>query len=233
VRLVDTVPDFLKPILRPIYYATYWKYKKMICHPRSCSELHQYWRQPCDGYNLPEHFLKQKERSLFLVKKVKEYVPLNAKILEIGCNIGRNLSFLFRAGFENLAGVEISEKAVKLLKQYHPKMAYHAKIYNMPIEEKIRAFRDCEFDIVFTMAVLEHIHTDSKWIFSEMARITKGFLITIEDEHNVSWRHFTRNYKKVFESIGMKQIEEINCREVCKLCNYVARVFKRESFFYM
>ncbi len=127
-----------------------------------------------------------------------------------------------------LSGVEISEKAVQLLKESYPEMTSHLKIHNVSVEEIIKEFKDGEFDVVFTMAVLEHIHTDSEWTFPEMMRITKDFLITIEDELGFSWRHFPRNYKKVFESLGMKQIEEINCGRVDGLGERVfARIFKK------
>ena len=107
-------------------------------------------------------------------------------------------------------------------------MARYTKIYNVPVEEIIREFRDCEFGIVFTMAVLEYIHTDSEWIFPEMVRVTKDFLITIEDERCISWRHFPRNYKKVFESLGMKQVQEFNCGEVGILnSGFFARIFRK------
>ena len=164
-----------------------------------------------------------------MVEIVKRYAAQNAKILEIGCNVGRNLNYLFLVGFKNLEGIELSEKAIQQLKQSYPKMACHTKIYNMPVEEIIREFRDCEFDIVFTMAVLEHIHTDSEWVFPEIVRITKDFLIIIEDERCISWRHFPRNYKKVFEPIGIKQIEELDCSDVDELGrSFCARVFKKE-----
>ena len=52
------------------------------------------------------------------------------------------------------------------------------------IEDRIKDMERC--DLVFTMAVLEHIHLDSEWVFSEMARIAKKYLITIEDEKNSS-----------------------------------------------
>ena len=104
------------------------------------------------------------------------------------------------------------------------------KIHNMPAEDIIGKFEDNEFDIVFTMAVLEHIHTDSEWIFTEMARITKTHLITIEDERGISWRHFPRDYKKVFEQLGLVQIEEIDCSKIDRLGDGVyARVFQKTS----
>lgn len=230
IRLTDLVPDFLKAILRqtPICKV----YRKITYHPKSRDKLHQYWRQPWDGLNLPQDFLGGKVRSQFLVEIMKRYAKPNTKILEIGCNVGRNLNYLFLAGFKNLAGIEISEKAVQLLEHSYPEMARHTRIYNEPIEKIIKKFEGCKFDVVFTMAVLEHIHTDSEWIFPEMVRITKDFLITIEDECGISWRHFPRNYKKVFEPLGMRQIEEINCSEVDGLnSSFFARIFKKVRLF--
>ena len=230
-RLANLIPDFIKPILRSLYRAfrSSWAYRKIKHHPKSCNELHNYWRHPWDKRNLPQSYLEGKARSQFLVKIMKRYVSTNAIILEIGCNVGRNLNYLFLADFRNLQGVEISEKAVRLLKQYFHEMANHTKIYRMPIEEIIREFKDCEFDTVFTMAVLEHIHEESEWILPEIVRIIKDFLITVEDESGISWRHFPRNYKKVFEPLGMKQIEEINCSDIDGLSrSFFARIFKKK-----
>ena len=232
MRLISLIPNFLKPILRPIYriFVVSLIYRKIIHRPKRLNELHRYWRQPWDRNNLPEDYLKGKARSQFLVEIIKRFATSKKeRILEIGCNVGRNLNYLFLAEFRNLEGIEISENAVKLLEQSYPEMASQTKIYNASIEEKIKQFRDCEFDIVFTMAVLEHIHTDSEWIFPKIAKITKNFLITIEDEHGISWKHFPRNYKKIFECFHMEQIEEINCcREINGLSSsFFARIFKK------
>lgn len=214
------IPNFIKPMVRPllkpilrrviypspILSSIYKKFYDATHYSKTLSEIHQYWMQPYDGSNLPQDYLRGELRSKSLVKIVQKYADHNARILEIGCNVGRNLNYLFLAGFKKLEGVEISKNAVQLLKQSYPEMSKYAKIHNKPIEEIIKKFKDNTFDIVFTMAVLEHIHPNSEWIFSEMVRITKGFIITIEDEHTPSWRHFPRNYKKVFESLHMKQV---------------------------
>ena len=229
MRLAKLIPNFLKPVLRQIYrvFANLSVYRKIAHQPRR-NKLHQYWRQPWDGHNLPQSYLEPKERSQFLVEIMKRHVSPDVRILEIGCNVGRNLNYLWLAGVKNLEGIEISEQAVQLLNQSYPEMASHIKIHNVPVEYVIKTFRDGEFDIVFTMAVFEHIHTDSDWIFPEIVRITADFLITIEDEQSISWRHFPRNYKKVFALHGIKQVEEINCSEVDGLgSSFFARVFKR------
>ncbi|KYK28210.1 MAG: class I SAM-dependent methyltransferase [Theionarchaea archaeon] len=216
--------------MRSIYNSLVYlsDHKNTADHSKSRSDLHQYWKEPWDDLNLPQFYLEGETRSQFLVEIVKRYARPEARILEIGCNVGRNLNYLFLAGFRELSGIEINEKAIQILRQSYPEMAGHANIYNKSVEEAIRDFEDNEFDIVFTMAVLEHIHRDSEWIFSEMVRITRNFLITIEDERSVSWKHFPRNYKEIFESQIVKQVEVINCSAVEGLdSNFFARVLKK------
>jgi len=179
----------------------------------SLSEIHDFWKDPYQK-NSPKNYLKGEEKSKFLAGLID--IPKDSKILEIGCNVGRNLNYLSKAGFTNLTGVEISKKAVELAKIYYPDL----KILNSSIEDIIKDLN--EFDLVFVMAVLEHIHPDSEWIFPEVARISK-MLITIEDERSMSHRHFPRNYKDIFEP-KLKQIKEINgIEELDK--NFIARIF--------
>jgi SAM-dependent methyltransferase len=228
-KLQGYVPNFLKPILRPLYY----RLQKATMKHKPRDELHRFWKHPWDSSkNLPIDYLHVEEWSQFLVELIKRYVEPNAKILEIGCNVGRNLNCLFNAGYTKLGGVEISEDAIDLMKQAYPEMAKQIKIWNTPIEDVIKNFEDDSFDVIFTMAVLEHIHPDSEFTFPEMVRITSKYIITIEDEKGVSWRHFPRNYKKIFESLGTKQIYEfdsaIERREIEGLGSTIyARVFKK------
>jgi len=127
---------------------------------------------------------------------------------------------------QNWGGVEISEDAINLMKQVYPEMAKQIKIYNSPVEDIIKDFEDNAFNVVFTMAFLEHIHPDSKFIFPEMVRITSKYLITIEDERGTSWRHFPRNYKRIFEFLGPKEIQKFNCEGIRGLGpNFQARIF--------
>jgi SAM-dependent methyltransferase len=195
-------------------------------------DIHAYWRSPDDGANRPEGYVGEKEsqrlRSRFLVNLVKERVYPGDKILEIGCNVGRNLNYLFTAGYRQLEAIEISEPAVKLLRERFPEMAKNTTIYNMPVEEAIPKMPDGAYDAVYTMAVLEHIHTDSEWIFPEIVRITKKNLIVIEDEKQVSSRHFPRDYGAIFGGLGLQQIKEIACSpaEHGLPRGFMARVFR-------
>ena len=128
-----------------------------------------------------------------------------------------------------IEAIEISENAVALFRERFPEVASQVKIHVSPVEEIVRTFADNSFDVVFTMAVLEHIPTDSAWVFDELARIAKTTLITIEDEKGISWRHFPRNYREIFEPCGLVQVHEIQCEDALHgLGNqFFARVFKK------
>lgn len=80
-----------------------------------------------------------------------EGVPLNARILEVGCNIGTQLLVLQEMGFMNLHGIEIQSYALDRAKQRLPQAALtQASAFAIPYEDQF-------FDLVFTSGVLIHI----------------------------------------------------------------------------
>jgi SAM-dependent methyltransferase len=193
---------------------------------RTADELRDYWRRPPDG-NVPESYRDRPERSAYLVELVGRHAGRDARILEIGCNVGRNLHHLWVAGYHGLTGVEISEDAIVALRGSFPDTAANATLLVGAAEETLPTFADGAFDLTFTMAVLEHIHPDSEAIFDEIRRITSGVLITIEDERSRSWRHFARDYGAIF---GARDFTE-NWSEPVPAATglpsgFVARVFR-------
>ena len=109
-----------------------------------------------------------------------------------------------------------------------PKMARHETVYNRSIEEAIGDLATRDFDVVFTMSVLAHIHPQSEWVVPEIVRITRATLIAIENEFADSWRAFPRNHRRIFERLGMKRVEELSCEDMEGLgAHFVARVFQR------
>jgi SAM-dependent methyltransferase len=168
-------------------------------------DLHVFWRDP-DATNRPERYLEHAGRSAFLLEFARPYIRTDPTILEIGCNVGRNLAHLFDAGYRRLTGIEINADALAVLRNSYPEMAAAANLINAPVEDAIRDLPDGSIDLVFTMAVLEHIHPDSEWIFGEIIRVAASTVVTIEDERHVSQRHVPRDYRDVFESRGMRQV---------------------------
>jgi len=173
-------------------------------------KLREYWRNPPqeDG-NRPMDYLTADGwiRSGYLVQYISNILPKNAKIIELGSGVGRNLATLKFSGFTDLFGVELNENAIQTMRKTFPSLDAMT-IFHGPIEDWVNDFDSAVFSLVFTMAVLEHLPQESRVVFEHICRITKKYLLTIEDEQFSSFRHFPRNYKKIFEPLGMIQIDE-------------------------
>jgi SAM-dependent methyltransferase len=191
----------------------------------SREEAQNYWIAPPDEKNLPERYAHgDVERSGALLSLVERLVPRDAAILEIGCNAGRNLNHLYHHGFTNLSAIEISPAAIAFFGEAFPDTAKAVDVRVGPLENLLPGYPERRFDLLFSMAVMMHIHPDSAFVFPHMVRIS-GMILAVEDERkSTSTRHFGRNYREIFEALGAKQILEES--PVAGLPEFVARVFK-------
>jgi predicted RNA methylase len=193
---------------------------------RSSEKLHKYWKDDSDL----NKYVAPIDRSEFLFGIIESlHIEQMAQILELGCGVGRNLNYLFLAGFQNLVGVEINPNAIQMMQQVYPEVVKKAKIIEGSLEEIVRRLKEREFELVFTMATLQHIHpNDIHSVCGGIFRITKSHLITIENESpTMSSNKFARNYKKFFESAGFAQVREVDIPIKNTLHGHTARVFKR------
>ena len=182
---------------------------------RTLGGTQKYWQKPDDGNNNPLQYVangnlenpKAIERTRNLVDIVDNFDIKNPKILEIGCNAGRNLNGLLDAGYNNLNAIEISKDAIDVMQQAFPEAFSTANIQCGPAEDILSEYKDGEFDIVYTMAVLQHIHPDSiHHVSKEMVRICGKYLVIHEAETHSSWRHFPRSYRLLFSNAKARYI---------------------------
>jgi len=139
-------------------------------------QLLEFWQQREPDGNVPEGYLGPTWRSELLAELLAD-IPKHARILEIGCNVGRNLAHLADQGYSRLEGIEISPHAVDLLRASYPQLA-DSKVHLGAVEEVMPRLSE-SYDVVFTMAVLEHIHPDSVEVFDDIARLG-GTVLAIE-----------------------------------------------------
>jgi SAM-dependent methyltransferase len=83
---------------------------------------------------------KWSSRSQSIINILSPLITTEHSILEIGCNIGRNLNHLWQAGYKSVRGIEISEHAVKRLRIEYPCLA-GAQIDVGPAEVSIKNSR--------------------------------------------------------------------------------------------
>jgi len=172
----------------------------------SRKEAHDYWRDP-PHTNAPEKYAGRPSFKAVL-RLVEKHIGKEARILELGCNVGTTLNGLHEAGWRNLSGIEINPAAVEMLRQLYPDMAAEAEIHQAPIEDALPGLGG--FDLIYSKAVLCHIHPNSAGIFARMAEQTR-WIITLEDEQtDNSGRHWPRNYRRIFAPFGFRQIEYVH-----------------------
>ena len=203
--------------------------------------FHGYWKDPehfhglgNDDTNAPESYIECPEKNRDLVEIIKKYCSPTDEIFDIGCNVGRNLDCIYKAGFHNLTGLDINDKALEMGKKRFPDTVGKSNLICSPIEDYLWKENNKRYDVVFTMGVLMHLHPTSDWVYSIFFHTAKKYFITVEDEWNHSNKALPRNYKDIFEDIGFSQVEEKhviynNDIDNTGNMNVMYRIFKNET----
>lgn len=183
----------------------------------------EFWKDPnafrgrgLDSYIdlcVPSEYFGYAHFSIRLVRAITAHIGFGARILELGCSVGRNLHYLREAGYENLTGVEINPESCALAREWFKTSGDDewVQIINSPIEEYISGIILPKFDVIFTQGVLMHLPLASNWVFAAIASHADKLIVTHEVEETggigeeFKW---ARNYKEVFAAYGFEQIEE-------------------------
>ncbi len=119
--------------------------------------------------------------NLFPKWNALSYIPEGSDtVLDIGCNEGENLDFVYQLGVRHLRGIEINPKAVKIAKK---RLSYvlDCQIFQgsadeIPIEDKC-------VDVILCCEVLEHIPAELRQrVIQEAYRVLRDggvFIVTV------------------------------------------------------
>ncbi len=97
------------------------------------------------------------------------------RILEVGCNVGWNLTYLSQIGDYELHGIEPQPYAVKAARERSDEFTVQVgDAFNLP-------FADDSFDLVFTSGVLIHIHPDDlPRAMAQIHRVSRRYVLYVE-----------------------------------------------------
>ncbi len=198
------------------------------------STVHKYWRER-DKHNKknPFGFAGPVGSNEFKAKYFSQLVnrlgiSKEDSFLELGPSAGFVLSDLYKKGYHNLSAIEINPKALNLMKELFPETYNGSKLISGTFEENLPPIDDNSYSVIFSMGVLMHVHPSSNLIFEHMARISKKYIIVIEEEDGIYNRIFPRKYKKVFENLRYKQVFCENAgKKIPNYANYPCRVFQK------
>lgn len=170
---------------------------------------------------------KSDEFKQFLINFISSNINKHDRILELGCNACGNLRVLHDNGYTNLSGIEINKNAIVQIPT-----DLNVNIINGDITKELSKIPDNSYDLLYSVAVLLHIHPEHNDIFMEIARISNKYIMTIEIENKSCYYVFPRNYKKIFNNLGYSEIKYIELKNAVGLENlydYTARLFKKDE----
>lgn len=121
-------------------------------------------------------------RDAFWRRIVGRTTPASA--LEVGCNVGHNLSTLQRYAVRRLVGVDINQRALA---------ACPAGVQTARASVAALPFASHSFDLVFTAGTLIHVPADALPLaFDELVRVSRRYVLTVEyedpAEREIVWR---------------------------------------------
>jgi pseudaminic acid biosynthesis-associated methylase len=136
-------------------------------------------------------------------------IPAEARILEVGCNVGNQLLLLHQSGYTNLHGIEIQSYAVERARKRVPGASIvEGSALNIP-------FPDQTFDLVFTSGVLIHIApANLANVLDEVHRTSKtwiwGFEYYAAAATSVEYRgHESLLWKNAFAQLYLSQFPDL------------------------
>jgi len=197
-------------------------------------DTRQAWAER-DGEFSPAYYAQigPNEVTETIVALCRQYLDDEASILEVGCGSGRHLAALHDAGFDDLAGIDLNDDAISVMREHYPATAETVSFRAGAIEDLVPELDDDTFDLVYSVETLQHVHPDDTWVFEDLVRVTDDLLLTAENEGNAPDRGrehgevshvddgvplYHRDWKRVFHELGLAQlVREAGPRDVIRL----------------
>ena len=195
---------------------------------REYTDRNDHTPQQLDQFYLKTYAVTRRE----LNQRFLKGVPRDARILEVGCNMGTQLVLLKEMGFSRLSGIEIQGYALERAKErLGEAQLVKASALSIP-------FPDRHFDLVFTSGVLIHVAPAELPIaLAEIHRCTKKWIwgmeyytpqmtgINYRGHHDLLWKaDYARLYRETFDDLElvnearMRYLENQNIDVMFLLC---------------
>lgn len=112
-----------------------------------------------------------------------------AAILDLGCNVGRHLDYLYRQGYRNLRGVDWSANALRDMAQRYPEAHAASKLTCASFEQFLSASPE-PVELVYTRgATFELVHPAFPLI-RQVCRIARHYVVMVISEAGHAYPRF-------------------------------------------
>jgi SAM-dependent methyltransferase len=105
----------------------------------------------------------------------------NAAILDLGCNVGRHLDYLYGQGYRNLRGVDWSASAIRDMAVRYPEMHAHSKLVSASFQDFLSGEPE-PADLVYTRgATFELVHPRFALVH-HVCRVARRYAVLVISE---------------------------------------------------
>lgn len=114
----------------------------------------------------------------------------HAAILDLGCNVGRHLDYLYRQGYRNLRGVDWSVTAIRDMAQRYPETHDNSQVASASFRDFLTSSGAEPVDLVYTRgATFELVHPGFPLIH-HVCRIAKRYAVLVISEAGHAYPRF-------------------------------------------
>ena len=150
------------------------------------------WRDGAIGKRRdPSHFVRIEDEEYMFINEVIACTPgVNEPILDLGCNCGRFLNYLYERGYTNLHGVDVSRAAREYMEEVFPKLAKIVHFKCVTFQEYLSFQADLSMETVFSHgATVELVHPSFPLV-KHICRICRSSVVLMIHETGHSYPRF-------------------------------------------
>jgi len=152
-----------------------------------------------------------------LIDKIKELANIEDSILDICCNVGRNLNALSMSGFSHLYGVDIMEEAVRMAPKVFPALE-NASLSAGNATTYLENLSTQSIDWAITQSATVELLHPSFAIHRELRRVLRKGLIFVINERGHA---YPRYWRLLFKRVGFREISRTQLSGDLSLLTYV------------
>jgi SAM-dependent methyltransferase len=171
---------------------------------KSRASVDHWASQTLESRHSPMKYAYPDEYTEILFADILPYLPKETSFLEVGCNAGGNLKYLYDRGYRNLTGIELNKLAVEqVLREVNPDLYSDGHFLVGNAADEIRKLPDAAYDVVFAKGVLVHIPPKDQSLFDDMVRVSRRYIVVHTGEMA---QPFPYDFEKIFKKRGCKLI---------------------------
>ncbi len=137
-----------------------------------------------------DHFNEIGHASMALLNELMELVPdKQTSILDMGCNVGRHLNYLYQQGYRNLRGVDFSGRAIEDMAIRYPDMHEASKLTVASFQDYLSGSPK-QVDLVYTRGATFELVPPSFPLIKQVCKIARQYVVMCISETGHAYPRF-------------------------------------------